>query len=80
MLAVVLTILAKISVILKLRLRNISKTITSLIFLNTDTPPQDALAHIILFPFKIVDKANSKLDLKIQEALHINCRKANLNA
>ena len=80
MLAAVLTILAKISVILKLRLRNISKTITSLIFLNTDTPPQDALVHIILFPFKIVDKANSKLDLKIQEALHINWRKANLNA
>ena len=48
--------------------------------LNTDTPLQDALTHIILFPFKIVDKANSKLDLKIQEALHINWRKANLNA
>ena len=30
--------------------------------------------------FKIIDKANSKLDLKIKEALHINWRKANLNA
>ena len=79
MLAVVLTILAKLSVLLKLGLRNISKRITSLIFLNTDTPLQDALTHIILFPFKIVDKANSKLDLKIKEALHINWRKANLN-
>ena len=30
--------------------------------------------------FKIIDKANSKFDLKIKEALHINCRKPNLNA
>ena len=30
--------------------------------------------------FKIIDKANSKLDLKIEEALHINWRKPNLNA
>ena len=30
--------------------------------------------------FKIIDKANSKLDLKIKEALHINWRKPNLNA
>ena len=30
--------------------------------------------------FKIVDKANSKFDLKIKEALHINWRKPNLNA
>ena len=29
--------------------------------------------------FKIIDKANSKLDLKIKEALHINWRKPNLN-
>ena len=29
--------------------------------------------------FKIVDKANSKFDLKIKEALHINLRKPNLN-
>ena len=29
--------------------------------------------------FKIFDKANSKFDLKIKEALHINCRKPNLN-
>ena len=28
--------------------------------------------------FKIIDKANSKFDLKIKEALHINWRKPNL--
>ena len=32
------------------------------------------------FRFKIIDKANSKFDLKIKEALHINWRNANLNA
>ena len=30
--------------------------------------------------FKIIDKANSKFDLKIKEALNINWRKPNLNA
>ena len=30
--------------------------------------------------FKMIDKANSKFDLKIKEALHINCRKPKLNA
>ena len=30
--------------------------------------------------FKTIDKANSKFDLKIKEALHINCRTPNLNA
>ena len=30
--------------------------------------------------FKIIDKANSKYDLKIKEALHINWRKPNLSA
>ena len=29
--------------------------------------------------FKIIDKANSKFDLEIKEALHINWRKPNLN-
>ena len=29
--------------------------------------------------FTKIDKANSKFDLKIKEALHINCRKPNLN-
>ena len=30
--------------------------------------------------FKTIDKANSKFDLKIKEALDINWRKSNLNA
>ena len=30
--------------------------------------------------FKITDKANSKFELKIKEALHIHWRKPNLNA
>ena len=30
--------------------------------------------------FKIIDKTNSKLDLKIKETLHMNGRKPNLNA
>ena len=30
--------------------------------------------------FKIIDKANSKFDLKIKETLHINWRNPNLNA
>ena len=34
----------------------------------------------IFFYFKIIDKANSKFDLKIKEALHVNCRKSKLNA
>ena len=50
--AVVLAILAKFVIILKLRLRSISKRITSLTFLNTYTPPQHALTHIILFVSK----------------------------
>ena len=32
------------------------------------------------FSFKIIDKANSKSDIKIKEALHISYRKPNLNA
>ena len=79
MLAVVLGILVKLVVILKLGLRNISKRITSPIFLNIYTPPQHALTHNSL-SFKIIDKANSKFNLKIKETLHINWRKSNLNA
>ena len=79
MLAVVLAILAKLVIILKLGLRSISKRITNLIFLNIYTPPQHALNHIIIC-FKIIDKASSKFDLKIKEALHTNWRKPNSNA
>ena len=77
----VLAILAKLVVILKRGLGNISKKITSLIFLNIYTPPQHALFDSYnSLSFKIIDKTNSKFDLKIKEALHINWRKPNLNA
>ena len=72
MLAVVLAILAKLVAILKLGLRSISKRITSLIFLNIYTPSENASTHIII--------DNSKFDLEIKEAFHINWRKPNLNA
>ena len=79
MLAVVLAILAKLAIILRLGLRNISKRITSLIFLNIYDPRQHALTHIIL-SLKIIDKANSKFDLKIKLSIDIYWRKSNLNA
>ena len=77
MLAVVLAILAKLIVISKLGLWNISKSITSLIFLNIYTLPQHALTDIICF--KVIGKANSKFVLQIKELLNINWRKPNLN-
>ena len=66
MVAVVLAKLAKLVVILKLGLRNISKRITSFIFLNIYTPPQHALTHIILFVLKQLIKLtlNSTSKLK----------------
>ena len=73
MLAVVLTILAKLVVILKLELRNISKGITSPIFLSIYILPQHAF-------FKIINKANSIFDLKIKEVVRISWKKPNLNA
>ena len=79
MLAVVLAIFAKLVVILKLGLRSISKRITSLIFkhLHSTATCFDSYNSLC---FKIIDKANSKFDLKITEALHINWRKPNSNA
>ena len=74
MLAVVLASLAKLVVILKLGLRNISKRISSLIFLDifTTTTCFDLCNSL---SFKVIDKTNSKFDSKIKEALHINWRK-----
>ena len=60
-------------------MRNISKRITSLIFFNIYTPPQHFFQPYNSLSFKIIDKANSKFDLKIEEALHINWTKPNLN-
>ena len=59
-LAVVRAILSKFVVISKLGMRNISKRMSSLIFLDTYIPLQHALTRLVLF-FKIVDKANPKL-------------------
>ena len=67
-LAVVLAILSKFVVISKLGMRNISKRMSSLIFLDTYIPLQHALTRLVLF-FKIVDKANPKL-----KKLHILIR------
>ena len=78
--AVVLAILAEFVVILKLGLRNISKRIVSFIFLNVYIPLQHALDSFNSLSFKIIDKANSKFDLNVKEALHINWRKPALNA
>ena len=78
--AVVLATLAKLVVILKLGLRNISKRITSVIFLKHPCSSETCFDSNNSLCFKIIDKANSKFDLKIKEALHINWRKLNLNA
>ena len=80
MLAVVLTILAKLLVTLKLGLTSISKRITSFTFLNIYAPPATCIDSYNSLCFKLIDKANSKFDLKIKEALHINWRKPNLKA
>ena len=79
MLAVVLAILAKLVIILKLGLKNISKKNNKYhIFkhLHSTTTCFDSYNSLCL---KIIDKANSKFDLKIKEALHVNWRKPNLN-
>ena len=78
MLAVVLAILAKFAVILKLGLKikkdNKSHIIKHLHSTATCFDSYNSLC------FKIIDKANSKFDSKIKEALHINWQKPNLNA
>ena len=70
MLAVVLAILAKLIVILRLGLRNISKRYKSHVFKD--------LHSITTHSDPISDKANSRFALKFKEALHINWRKSNL--
>ena len=55
---------------------HIKKDNKSNIFLNICTTPHHALTNSLCF--KIIDKANSKFDLKIKEALHTNWRKPNL--
>ena len=77
-LAAVLAILAKFAVILKTRIEeHIRKHNRSHIFKHLHST---ATCFDNFLCFKIIDKANSKLDLKSKEALHINWRKPNLNA
>ena len=57
---------------------HIKKDNKSHIFSNICTTPHHALTNSLCF--KIIDKAYSKFDLKIKEALHTNWRKPNLNA
>ena len=64
----------------KLGLRSISKKITSLIFFKHLHSSETCFDSYSSLCFKIIDKANSKFDLKIKEALHVNWRKPNLNA
>ena len=75
-LAVALATLAKLVIILKLGLRNISKKDNkSRIFKRLQ-----CFDSYNFLSFKIIDKANFKFDLKIKEILHVNWRKLNLNA
>ena len=57
---------------------HIKKDNKSHIFEHLHSTPTCFESYNSLF-FKIIDKDNSKLDLKIKEALHINWRKPNLN-
>ena len=77
MLALVLATLAKLVVILKRELRNIKKDSKSyaLKHLHSTTTCIDSYNYLF---FKIINKANSKFDLKMKKALHINWRKPNL--
>ena len=71
MLAVVLAILTKFVVIFKTRIEeHIKKDNKSHIFkhLHSTTTCFDSYNSLC---FKIIDKANSKFDLKIKEAVHI---------
>ena len=80
MLTVVLAILAKLVVISKTRIEeHIKKDNKSHIFKHPHSNGTcfDSNNSLCL---KIIDKANSKFDLKIKESLHTNRRKPNLNA
>ena len=80
MLAVVLAIFAKLVVLFKISIEeHIKKDNNSHIFkhLHSTATCFDSCKSL---SFKIIDKANSKFDLKIKEALHINWRKPYLNA
>ena len=70
----------KLVVILKIGLKNIIKKVDKSHIFNYLHSTATCFDLNNSFCFKIIDKANSKFDLKIKEALCINWRKANLNA
>ena len=78
MLAVVLDILAKIVVIFRI-VEHIQKDNKSNIFKHLHSTAKWFDSYNYL-SFKIIDRAMSKFDFKIKEALHINWRKLDLNA
>ena len=53
-------------------MRNISKGITNLMLLSIYIPVRHVLTRNNHPSFKIIDKANSKFDLKVKEILHMN--------
>ena len=59
--------------------KHIKKDNKSLIFKHLDSTTTCVVDSNISLCFKITDKANSKFDLQIKEALHINWKKPNLN-
>ena len=76
MLAVVVAILAKLVIIFKTRIEeHIKINNKSHIFKHLHSTGTCFGSYNSLC-FKIIDKVNSKLDLKIKEALHINWRKS----
>ena len=84
MLTVVLAILAKLVVNFKTRIEeHIKKDNKFHIFKHLHSTATCFDSYVLFsfsLCFKKIDKANSKFDLKIKEALHINWRKPNLNA
>ena len=74
-LALVLAILAKLAVILKLGLRSISKRITNLMVFKHLHSTATCFDSYNSLCFKILDKPDSKFDLKTKEAFYINWRK-----
>ena len=79
MLAVVLATLVKLVIILKLELKNIKKDNTSHIFKHLHSTTIRFHSYNSL-SIKMIDKAYSKLDLKIKETLQIKCTGPNVNA
>ena len=80
MLPAVLATLAKLVFILKLGLRDISKKYNKSHIFKQIHSTAACFDWYNSLSFKMIDEANSKFDLKIKEALHINWIKPKLNA